>query len=454
MRLWIPLSIAAAGSLVLAMLVMPDWDMPPKQTEQLGYRGTGMNIIRDMEDEAALKAANVVPEPPYEADPSGPPIAIIYENIQVLGHLSEDEHNRLMTAFTEWVAPEEEGCNFCHNPDNMASDEKYQKVVARRMIQMTQAINANWQSHVLETGVTCYTCHRGETVPPNTWSRDTGPQPTGGYIGYRAGQNVVAKYAGTTALPQNHLEAFLLGDEPIAVHSQTAFPTGANTTDLTNAENSFALMIHMSEALGVGCVTCHNTRALDDWDQSPPQRVTAWHGIRMAREINKTYIEPLTSVVPKDRLGPEGDILKVSCATCHNSVQKPLYGVAMLKDYLKSFGAVTSAPITGAPTIVDTPPIDRPPAGETAITPPAEEAAITPPAAVGDDAAGAVPPASITDAPTVVDTPPIDGPPQPAAAPAAADGGDAAGAVPPAPITGAPTVVDTPPIDGPPQPVQ
>ena len=31
--------------------------------------------------------------------------------------------------------------------------------------QMTKAINTEWQSHVKETGVTCYTCHRGQPTP-------------------------------------------------------------------------------------------------------------------------------------------------------------------------------------------------------------------------------------------------------------------------------------------------
>ena len=37
------------------------------------------------------------------------------------------------------------------------------------MIQMTQHINADWKTHVAETGVTCYTCHRGNTVPAEIW---------------------------------------------------------------------------------------------------------------------------------------------------------------------------------------------------------------------------------------------------------------------------------------------
>ena len=85
----------------------------------------------------------------------------VYKNVQVLGDLSVGEFTRHMAAITAWVAPQE-GCNYCHNPENLADDSKYTKVVARRMIQMTQHINADWKPHVAATGVTCYTCHRGK----------------------------------------------------------------------------------------------------------------------------------------------------------------------------------------------------------------------------------------------------------------------------------------------------
>ncbi len=57
-------------------------------------------------------------------------------------------------------------------------------------------------------------------------------------------------------------------------------------------------MIHMSEALGVNCTFCHNTRAIASWPQSTPQRVTAWNGIRMVRNINNVYLDPLQPCVP------------------------------------------------------------------------------------------------------------------------------------------------------------
>ena len=41
---------------------------------------------------------------------------------------------RLMNAVSTWVAPEV-GCEYCHNTDEMASDEKYGKNVARHMFE-------------------------------------------------------------------------------------------------------------------------------------------------------------------------------------------------------------------------------------------------------------------------------------------------------------------------------
>jgi photosynthetic reaction center cytochrome c subunit len=92
-------------------------------------------------------------------------------------------------------------------------------------------------------------------------------------------------------------------------------------------------MMHMSDSLGVNCTFCHNTRNFASWTEAPPQRVTAWHGIRMARDLNNAYMEPLTGVFPENRLGPKGDVAKVNCATCHQGAWKPLYGAAMAKGH-------------------------------------------------------------------------------------------------------------------------
>ena len=68
-------------------------------------------------------------------------------------------------------------------------------------------------------------------------------------------------------------------------------------------------------------------------------------GIRMARDINQSYIEGLAPVFPDNRKGPEGDVLKVACGTCHNGVQKPLYGVSMLREFVDSLGTKTNTEV-------------------------------------------------------------------------------------------------------------
>ena len=61
--------------------------------------------------------------------------------------------------------------------------------------------------------------------------------------------------------------------------------------------------------------------------------ITAWHGIKMVSEANTTYMDSLTDVFPAYRKGPQGDVLKVNCATCHNGINKPLYGFSMKTNY-------------------------------------------------------------------------------------------------------------------------
>ena len=331
MQLWIPFAASAGTLLAIASFVGADWDLPPVQSEQIGYRGTGMYLEKDIEKEKALRAANAVPEAPWEADPEGDRAGELYENVQVLGDLSDDQFNQFMAAITEWISPEE-GCEYCHNAENFASDEVYTKVVSRRMIQMNQAINVDWGDHVGDVGVTCYTCHRGQHIPANYWYDDQEPKP----FGNMSRHGGVGQFVGNTSMPQNALMDYLLEDKDIRVHSLTALPDpdNPNPAGTKETESTWALMMHMSEGLGVNCVTCHNTRAFNDWDQSPPQRVTAWHGINMTRALNVDYMVGLTPVFPENRLGPEGDVFKIGCSTCHNGVQKPLYGVSMLQDYV------------------------------------------------------------------------------------------------------------------------
>jgi photosynthetic reaction center cytochrome c subunit len=307
---------------------------PPVESTQSGFRGTAMVGLSVPKEEAAKRARNTVPAALPQVPASGGPKARdVYQNVQVLGELEVGQFGRLMSAMTSWISPQE-GCVYCHNPANFADDSKYQKVVARRMVEMTRHINGSWSAHVQQTGVTCYTCHAGKHIPENLWSRAVTPPRASSFSGNRMGQNEPVRSVALSSLPGDPYSRFLLAGAEIRVNATYPLPMrGAQPPGTQAAEHTYGLMMHMSDALGVNCTFCHNSRAFANWQQSTPQRVTAWHGIRMLRDVNAAFVEPLSSVFPPARLGAAGDALKANCSTCHQGVNKPLYGVSMLKDY-------------------------------------------------------------------------------------------------------------------------
>ncbi|WP_404372879.1 photosynthetic reaction center cytochrome PufC [Sphingomonas sp. MMS24-J45] len=340
-----------AGGLVLALA---GCEFGPKHIEQTGYRGTG-------QDQITAKKRLVpqpVPTPPYALPADGGPTAAqTYQNVKVAGALSAERFNHLMASMNEWVAPKtgdpnKVGCNYCHNPENMASDEKYTKVVARRMLQMTLNINTNWSSHVKGTGVTCYTCHRGYAVPRNVWARADAPGKSTRLMGNKHGQNTPAAQVGYASLPYDPFSRYLGENNNIRVQGKTPLRTAPKGASIARTEHTYALMTHMSSALNVNCTYCHNSALWSSWSQSRPQRVQAWYGIRMVRNVNEAYISSLTSVFPANRKGPHGDVYKVNCTTCHQGLNKPLGGVSMLPDYpyLRNAKVVPAVnPVTEAP---------------------------------------------------------------------------------------------------------
>jgi hypothetical protein len=83
------------------------------------------------------------------------------------------------------AAPEGMGCNHCHVPNptgrgsDYPADDKKEKEIARKMIKMTMAINADYLKDVGDAAtpekVTCFTCHNGQktpiTTPADGWGR-------------------------------------------------------------------------------------------------------------------------------------------------------------------------------------------------------------------------------------------------------------------------------------------
>ena len=323
--------VGVVAAALLTVVVATSFERPPVEVVQRGFRGTAMVQNYDPRLVQTYLAANKVPASLPQLPATGPKAAVVYKNVQVLGDLSVGQFTRLMVSITNWVSPTQ-GCAYCHNVNNMAEDSVYTKVVARRMIQMTQNINVNWTSHVQATGVTCYTCHRGNPVPGYIYFSDPGVGHQGGVAEINTGKNRAAPAINNSSLPYDPFTPFLKNDHAIRVQAERPLP-GTDDHSIKETDWTYALMIHFSQSLGVNCTYCHNSRAFGDWSQSSPQRVVAWYGIRMVRDLNNNYLESLHNVFPRIRRGAADDVAQVGCATCHQGVFKPLYGVSMVKDF-------------------------------------------------------------------------------------------------------------------------
>ncbi len=325
---WRVVLLALAGGVLLSAC-----ERPPMVSTQQGYRGLGMVQVTDPRLPANGNNA-IPPALPHPELPAGSPLAgDTFKNVQVLKDIPAAELARLMVAMTTWVAPQQ-GCAYCHAGSDLASDALYTKVVARRMLQMTRHINADWGKHVGTTGVTCYSCHRGKNVPEYIWFTDPGPPHPSATAGNLAGQNAPSPVVRLAALPNDPFTTFLQDPTEIRVVQEVALRQDSSMgPSIKNTEQTYGLMMHITGALGVNCTFCHNSRSFFDWDQSTPQRATAWYGIRLVRDLNMHYLTPLHGTFPANRLGPTGDSPKTDCATCHQGAHKPLNGVSMLDDY-------------------------------------------------------------------------------------------------------------------------
>ena len=90
-----------------------------------------------------------------------------FKNLQVLPkNMSKDDLKAYMKAQSKALGVE---CDYCHDVPDMASDKNEKKLVARKMIQMTNDINEKWLKGMKEADknkVGCGTCHQGHEAPP------------------------------------------------------------------------------------------------------------------------------------------------------------------------------------------------------------------------------------------------------------------------------------------------
>ncbi len=114
-------------------------------------------------------ALAVSPASAQENRPARPP-----ENVTVLTELQGQPLRAEMQRISAALGVK---CDHCHVQGNFASDEKSPKRAARRMLEMTRALNVqHFPNYQVKDGesvlgrVTCYTCHQGaaepKTAPP------------------------------------------------------------------------------------------------------------------------------------------------------------------------------------------------------------------------------------------------------------------------------------------------
>lgn len=93
-------------------------------------------------------------------------------NVTVLTGLFAQQFQEEMNLMVQGLGV---NCNTCHVRNDFASEEKPEKLKARQMLEMTKAINKQFfpdykpkEGESVLGKVTCYTCHKGETIPKNT----------------------------------------------------------------------------------------------------------------------------------------------------------------------------------------------------------------------------------------------------------------------------------------------
>ena len=340
-------AILAAAAFVL---FVPTWTGAPKAAQEIGFPQE-VQFFNGTEQAAINRPPPALPPAPA----GGPSATEAYQNVRVLTDLSAAEFMRLQQALTLWVSPKE-GCGFCHAGEDYASDAKPQKLAARTMLQMTRHLNADWGTHVAAAGVTCYTCHRGNPVPPATWF----PGPPKPDSPTAARQDDWQERADTVRkfFPDNGFAEYFLADEPIAVQSTTVEPS-RTIGSWPEAKRIYEMMMQMSDGIGVNCGYCHNSRNFQSWAESSPYRWVGYDALGLVRDLNRNFLLNVAAQVPQGRTlttetnlpalptrmrGPQLGNGMVTCVTCHLGVTRPLAGANMVHDYP---GLGTPAAATG-----------------------------------------------------------------------------------------------------------
>ena len=97
------------------------------------------------------------------------PTVVESPNVKVLTGLFAQQFQEEMNFMVQALGV---SCNTCHVRGNFASEDNEKKLIARRMLEMTKAINKQFfpdykpkDGESVLGRVVCYTCHKGEATP-------------------------------------------------------------------------------------------------------------------------------------------------------------------------------------------------------------------------------------------------------------------------------------------------
>jgi hypothetical protein len=173
-------------------------------------------------------------------------------------------------------------CTECHVEEKFASDDKPEKRTARKMLIMSQRLNATFfRGHV---ALSCYTCHRGSEHPES------------------APADLEAKLAAMTLPPS--LPAIPPGAKRASDVYRNLKLLGGLPPNLL-----VPVMQQVSLSLGVGCDECH---VAGDWASDDKRR----------KEVARDMLAMVESA-NAELFGQMHDKDAVTCWTCHRGAKHP-----------------------------------------------------------------------------------------------------------------------------------
>jgi photosynthetic reaction center cytochrome c subunit len=106
---------------------------------------------------------------PVAVQPPAVPVMVDTPTVKALTGLTVQEFEAEMQLMTQALGL---SCGSCHARGNFASDANPRKLAARRMIEMTKALNHQYfpdykplEDESRLGRVTCFTCHQGDSRP-------------------------------------------------------------------------------------------------------------------------------------------------------------------------------------------------------------------------------------------------------------------------------------------------